>query len=244
MAGQAIDLSREEPLYVQVMEEIRKKIVSNHWSQGMMIPSENELIKEFNVSSGTVKKALGELVQEGILFRRQGRGTFVASPDFSKSFSRFFRYGLFQGDKEEIPGSRYLSMQIINAGQDISDTLHLDSGAPVLKMDRVRTLQNLPFSVEEILLPYERFQGLEDMDLKDKLLYPIYNKEFSTPIFWAEEYLQPAVATEDVSVQLDISPQSPVMCVERIAYTYEDIPVEWRRSMGRGDSFRYHIVIR
>ena len=91
-----IDMQSDKPLYMQLVEAIKQKISSNSWKIGMMTPSENELSKEFNISVGTVKKALGILVQEGVLFRRQGKGTFVASPDFSKSFSRFFRY-IFRG---------------------------------------------------------------------------------------------------------------------------------------------------
>ena len=244
MTVRHIDFSNKMPLYAQVVDAIKHKISSNQWTLGMIISSENELAKEFNVSVGTVKKALGILVQDGILYRRQGRGTFVASPDFSKSFSRFFRYGLVENSAEEIPESSFLSLDIIPADSTVSQHLHIKLGANVIMMKRIRSLQNTPFSVEEIFLPYERFAGLEKMDLSQALLYPIYNLDFSTPIFWADEYLQPEVANPEIARQLNIQPNSPVMCVERTAYTYEDIPVEWRRSVGRGDSFRYHIVIR
>lgn len=244
MTVRHIDFSNAMPLYAQVVEAIKHKISSNQWTLGMMISSENELAKEFNVSVGTVKKALGILVQEGVLYRRQGRGTFVASPDFSKSFSRFFRYGLRDKSEQEIPESLFLSFDVIPADSTIAQRLQLKLGTEVIMMKRVRSLQNTPFSLEEIFLPHERFAGLEKMDLNKALLYPIYNQKFSTPIFWADEYLQPDVADSEIAKHLNIAPNSPVMCVERTAYTYEDIPVEWRRTYGRGDSFRYHIVIR
>lgn len=244
MTVKYIDFSDEKPLYAQVVEAIKQKISNNYWTLGMMISSENELAKEFDVSVGTIKKALSVLVQEGILYRRQGRGTFVASPDFSKSFSRFFRYGQFKGEESEVPGSQFLSAEVIQAPTEIAAALQLVAGEDILFMKRVRTLQEIPFCVEEIYLPYSRFKGLENLDLGKKLLYPIYNQNFSTPIFWAEEFLQPDTATGEIADLLNIPRNSPVMCVERIAYTYEDIPVEWRRSVGRGDSFRYHIVIR
>ena len=244
MTVRYIDFSNKTPLYAQVVEAIKHKISSNQWTLGMMISSENELAKEFNVSVGTVKKALGILVQNGVLYRRQGRGTFVASPDFSKSFSRFFRYGQVKNGEQEIPASTFLSLDIIPADSTISQQLQIKFGSDIIMMKRIRSLQNTPFCVEEIYLPYQRFAGLEKMDLSQALLYPIYNQEFSTPIFWADEFLQPEVASSEVANHLNIEPNSPVMCVERTAYTYEDIPVEWRRSVGRGDSFRYHIVIR
>ena len=77
-----------------------------------------------------------------------------------------------------------------------------------------------------------------------KILGEIYNDNFDTPVIWADEYLQPDVADKEAAEALGIEEGAPVMCVERLAHTYDDMPVEWRRSIGRGDSFRYHIVVR
>lgn len=240
----SIDFKNEKPLYLQLVEAIKQKISSNTWKIGMMIPSENELSRELDVSVGTVKKALGLLVQEGVLFRRQGRGTFVATPDFSKSFSRFFRYGQTGDFSGDVPGSVVLDITVVKADLQVARILHLETDAEVLKIKRVRTLQQVPFSVEELYLPYERFKGINKSLIENKLLYPIYNKDFSTPIIWADEYIQPDIADQETAEALGIKEGAPVMCVERVAHTYEDIPVEWRRTIGRGDSFRYHIVIR
>lgn len=240
----SIDFKNEKPLYLQLVEAIKQKISSNTWKIGMMIPSENELSRDFGISVGTVKKALGILVQEGVLFRRQGKGTFVATPDFSKSFTRFFRYGQDADLPAEIPGSIILGSSIVEADAKVAGALHLEEKSKVFYIKRIRTLQQVAFSVEDIYLPYERFEGIEEMDLADQLLYPIYSERFSTPIIWADEYLQPDVADTVTAEGLGIDEGAPVMCVERLAHTYEDIPVEWRRSYGRGDSFRYHIVIR
>jgi len=240
----SIDFKNEKPLYLQLVEAVKQRISNNIWSLGMMIPSENELSRDFNVSVGTVKKALGILVQEGVLFRRQGKGTFVASPDFSKSFSRFFRYGLVEGDSAETPASKILEMTVIKPNSKTAEVLHLYETDDVIRIKRIRTLQKIPFAVEELYLPYERFKGIEDISIENKLLYPIYSEKFATPIIWADEYLQPDIANLETAELLGIEQNAPVMCVERIAHTYEDAPVEWRRSMGRGDSFRYHIVVR
>ncbi len=239
-----IDFKNEKPLYLQLVEAIKQRISSNTWKIGMMIPSENELSREFGISVGTVKKSLSLLVQEGVLFRRQGKGTFVATPDFSKSFTRFFRYGQSGDLSGDIPGSVIFGIDIVKAGAKVAEVLHLTAQDEVFCIKRVRTLQQIAFSVEEIYLPFERFKGIEQLALENKLLYPIYSKNFSTPIIWADEYLQPDVADEMTAKELGINEGAPVMCVERVAHTYEDIPVEWRRSYGRGDSFRYHIVIR
>jgi GntR family transcriptional regulator len=244
MTSTGLDIKNEKPLYLQLAEAIKARIAQNVWSLGMMIPSENELAEDFNISVGTVKKALSVLVQEGALFRRQGKGTFVTSPDFSKSFSRFFRYDWKSGESAETPGSKVLSIEVIQPDSSVVDRLQLDPEQKVFWLKRVRTIQNKPFVIEDIFLPFERFKGLELIALDQRLLYPIYNEIFSTPVIWADEYLQPAIADQAAAEILGIQPHDPVMCVERIAYTYQDVPIEWRRSTGRGDTFRYHIVVK
>lgn len=244
MISSGLGLKNDKPLYLQLADAIKTRIAQNIWSLGMMIPSENELAKDFDISVGTVKKALSVLVQEGVLFRRQGKGTFVASPDFSKSFSRFFRYDWQTGEAAETPGSKVLSIDVIQPDADVIDRLQIAARQQVFRLKRVRTMQNKPFVIEDIYLPYKRFKGIESIPLDQRLLYPIYNENFATPVIWADEYLQPAIADPAAAETLDIRAGDPVMCVERIAYTYQDIPVEWRHSIGRGDIFRYHIVVR
>jgi len=244
MISSNLDLKNDKPFYLQLAEAIKGRITDNTWRLGMMIPSENELAKEYGISVGTVKKALGVLVQEGVLLRRQGKGTFVASPDFSKSFSRFFRYDWKSGNTVETPGSKVLSIKVIRPDDIISDKLQIDPNQQVFRMKRIRTTQNKPFVIEDIYISCERFRGIETLTLDQRLLYPVYNEKFSTPIIWAEEYLQPESASSEAAEILGIRPNNPVMCVERIAYTHGDLPVEWRRSIGRGDLFRYHIIIR
>lgn len=239
-----IDFKNEKPLYLQLVEVVKQKVFSSSWKQGMKIPSENELAKEFNLSVGTVKKALGILGQEGILFRRQGQGTFIASPDFSKSFIRFFRYSQTNGEPSDVPGCRILAVEVKTAGNKIAELLHLQADDEVVKMKRVRTLQNIPFAAEDLYLPYERFKGIEKMSLENKLLYPIYSDEFSTPVVWVDEYLQPDIPDDETAKLLGIEKTTPIICIERIAHSYRDVPVELRHTVGRGDNFRYHIVVR
>ena len=94
-----LNLKSSHPLYFQLKELIKLQIADKVWKLDEMIPSENELAAVYDISVGTVKKALSVLVEEGVLYRRQGKGTYVARPDFGKSFIRFFRYGRTQGEE-------------------------------------------------------------------------------------------------------------------------------------------------
>ena len=239
-----LDCNSALPLYYQLKELIKKKINENVWQRDQMIPSENEIAAAYGVSVGTVKKAYGELVHEGLLYRRQGKGTFIARPDFRRSFIRFFRYGSGPEVEGITPGSRVLGASVMAPGPRVKEALKLDKGDSVIVIKRLRTLHDVPFMLEDLYLPESIFKGFQDQDISQALLYPIYDAQYQAPIIWADEFLEPRIAGSEEATHLGISPGDPVIYLERIAYTLGDKPVEFRTSTGRGDRFRYHIELR
>jgi GntR family transcriptional regulator len=239
-----LDFNSAIPLYLQLKELIKDRIKDNTLRQGQIIESENEMAEMFGVSPGTVKKAFSELCNEGALYRRQGKGTFVSKPDFSRTFFRFFRYGT--GDNEEgvMPGSIILASSVISPSPMVKMKLVLPAEEKVIQIKRVRTLMGVPLMVENIFLPERIFRGFDRIDITDKLLYPIFDEKYGIPIIWADEHLEPRVADQESAESLKIKHGDPVIFIERIAYTYGDRPVEFRSGFGRGDRFRYHIQIR
>ncbi len=240
----AVDTKSEQPLYLQLKEWIRTRVESGEWKPDAMIPSENELAALHDVSVGTVKRTLSLLVSEGILYRRQGRGTFVNRPDFTRSFIRFFRYDTKDGTETPSPTSRVIYAKIVPVPEIVQPHLRLQPADAVIAVRRVRLLNGEPFMWEDLFLAYETFAGFEKMDIENALLYPIYDKSFGVPIVWAEEYLEPRTADDRTASILGIRSADPVIYIERIAYSNWDAPVEFRMSTGRGDRFRYHIIIR
>jgi GntR family transcriptional regulator len=239
-----LDLKGPQPLYIQVTDLIKDQIAKKFWQLDEMIPSENELAATYEVSVGTVKKALSKLVDEGILYRRQGKGTFVNRPDFKRSFMRFFRYGVDENLEERFLSSNVLSLDIITPDKRIRDMLKLADNEKTITIKRIRYLNELPLLLQDLYLPYKIFKGFDEIDISRELLYPIYDEKFKTPVIWADEYLRPTIADSNVADALKVDIGDPVISIERIVYTYGDEPVEVRCSIGRGDKFRYHIEIR
>lgn len=239
-----VDPRRPQPLYQQLVDLIRSRITMQQWKLDEMIPSENELSAVYGVSVGTVKKALAVLTAEGILYRRQGKGTFVARPDFKRSFIRFFRFNSGEEPDGAIPCSQVLEYSVIPGVGRIQNALRLETGEKVLRIRRVRILRKVPLVLEWIYLPQRIFSGFEKIDISQALLYPIYDETFGQPVVWAEEFLEPGIADSETSERLEIQPGAPIIHVERIAYSLGDRPVEYRNSTGRGDRFRYHVEIR
>jgi GntR family transcriptional regulator len=240
-----LDPSSFIPLYHQLKEILKASIAAGVWKANEMIPSENELAATYNVAVGTVKKALAELSREGFILRRQGLGTFVARPDFGRSFFRFFRFDVNpRGEEGVIPISKVLFSGSIRPPSRAREVLRLSGRERVLHIQRLRAFNDLPLMYEDLYLPERIFAGLEKMDITRELLYPIYDSSFNTPVIWADEFLEPHLATSDVAGHLQIKAGDPVIFLERIAYTFEDKPIEFRTSFGRGDRFRYHIELR
>jgi GntR family transcriptional regulator len=244
-AGAArLDPNSFVPLYHQLKEILKSSITAGVWKADEMIPSENELAATYDVAVGTVKKALAELTREGFIVRRQGRGTFVARPDFGRSFFRFFRFDLNQTIEGVVPISKVLFAGHSQPPSRAREILRLSRRERVVQIKRLRAFNDLPLMYEDLYLPEKIFAGLDRIDISSELLYPIYDSRFNTPIIWADEFLEPRLATTEVAKHLGIATGDPVIFLERIAYTFEDKPVEFRTSFGRGDRFRYHIELR
>lgn len=233
------------PLYQRFRDHLIEQIANNHWRAGAAIPPEAVLSTQYQLSTGTVRKAIEALVGEGILERQQGRGTFVRRPKFQSSLFRCFR---FQGPGGEcqLPQSRILSVKPVKAPLSVSEVLGLAADAPVICIVRVHVLDTGPVLAEEIWLPRERFQALLDVDLTRQglLLYPTYEEVCGQVVASAEEALT-AESIDDVWARwLQVPVGSPVMVIERLTRDYAGQPLELRRGRGHAEHFRYRVDIR
>jgi len=233
------------PLYQRLRDQLAEQIAKNRWRPGEAIPTEAALSAEYQLSTGTVRKAIDALVSEGILERQQGRGTFIRRPQFQSSLFRFFRFQSASGERQ-VPESRILSIEPVGAPSAVAQALGLPVDAPVIRIVRLRLLEVQPVLAEEIWLPRSRFQPLleTDLSLKGPLLYPIYEDLCGQVVASAEETLT-AESVNDVHARLlQVPVNSPVVVIERLARDYAGTPLEWRRSRGHAEHFRYSVDIR
>lgn len=233
------------PLYQRLRDQLAEQIANNRWRPGEAIPTEAALSAEYQLSTGTVRKAIDALVSEGILERQQGRGTFIRRPQFQSSLFRFFRFQTISGERQ-VPESRILSIEPVAAPSAVAQALGLPADAPVIRIVRVRLLDVKPVLAEEIWLPRQRFQALLEIDLSraGPLLYPIYEEVCGQVVASAEETLT-AESVNDVHARLlQVAVNSPVIVIERLARDYAGSPLEWRRSRGHAELFRYRVDIR
>jgi len=220
-----------QPLFSQIKERIIDRVKSGEWKEGEPLPSEFEFGRYYNVSQGTVRKAIAEMTDEKLVVRFRGKGTFVATHTNEREHSHFFH---IVGDDcvKRFPGTRMLTCRRRKANKEIEAHLNLAKGEPVVVIERLRIIDNLPVIFETITVSENRFPGLCS-SLQENLpneLYPLYESNYQTRIVRAEECIRSVTANEREAEVLGIDVGMPLLEIDRLAVSIDDRPVEWRRS--------------
>jgi GntR family transcriptional regulator len=229
------------PLYRQIRQLIVSALDQGEWKPGELIPSEIDLASRFQVSQGTVRKAIDELAAENLLVRRQGKGTFVATHHEARAQYRFLRLQPDSGP--EVPAqSRFLESRRMRASADIAALLEMKTGDAVVFVRRLLSFDAVPTVLDDIWLPGVAFRGLtaERLSQYHGPLYGLFETEFGTRMIRAEERIRAVAAEGDVVEVLGVDSGAPLLLVERLSYTYGDRPVEIRRGLCVTRNHHYH----
>lgn len=231
------------PLYQQIKGLILNSLRAGEWKPGESIPSEMDLAARYRVSQGTVRKAIDELAAENLLLRRQGKGTFVATHVAHQVQFRFLKLVPDSGDQgSEGPAQRnIIECRRTRANADVTRALALRSGDQVLQARRVLSFGGVPVILEDIWLPALPFKGLTAERLANYQgpMYALFETEFNVSMVRAEEKIRAVAATQAQAVLLEVKLGSPLLSVERVAYTYHDEPMELRKGYYRTDTHHY-----
>ena len=234
-ARQQID---SRPLYVQVQDLLVGRISSGALKPGVALPSEFQIGHELGVSQGTVRKALDGLAIEGLVVRRQGRGTFVVEQTPEEVHFRFVN--IFGEDGTLIiPDSQDARVSTSTASKAERDKLHLERDSRVIRIRRFRTYQSERFIAECIVIADARFPGLENRSPIPNTLYDLYQADFGVLVVRADDQLTAIAANDRASRQLGVAYGSPLLQIERLAYDIDGLAVEWRVSVCRLVGMRY-----
>lgn len=238
-AATATGAAAFSPLYRQIKDLLVQALDRGDWKPGEAIPSETELAQRFQVSQGTVRKAVDELAAENLLLRRQGKGTFVSTHHEARVRFRFLRLAPNLGDVQPAE-SQILDCRRVRASADIARALELKAGDTVVAIRRLLSFASVPTVVDDIYLPGTLFKGLtaELLNGYSGPLYGFLETEFGISMVRAEEKLRAVSADAEMSALLQIPQDTPMLKVDRISFTYADRPVELR--MGHYVTNRYH----
>jgi GntR family transcriptional regulator len=231
------------PLYRQIKALILQSLQAGEWKPGEPIPSEMDLAARFRVSQGTVRKAIDELAADNLVVRRQGRGTFVATHTEQHVQYRFLKLVPDSGDlNTEGPAERTIvDCKRLRAAADVARALSLRTGDAVLQVRRVLAYGGVPTILEDLWLPGVSFKGLTAERLAGWRgpMYSLFEAEFGVHMVRAEEKIRAVLPDDAQAVLLGIASATPLLSVERVAYTYHDTPMELRRGLYRTDTHHY-----
>jgi GntR family transcriptional regulator len=231
------------PLYQQIKVLMLQSLQSGEWKPSAAIPSEIDLAARFKVSQGTVRKAIDELAAENLLVRRQGKGTFVATHAEHHVQYRFLKLFPDNGDpNSEGPAQRQIiDCKRLRASTDVARALALRQGDAVLQVRRVLSFAKVPTILEDLWLPGAPFKGLTAERLRDYdgPMYALFETEFGVRMVRAEEKIRAVLPDAEQCALLQVNGQTPLLSVERTAYTYNDTPMEMRRGLYLTDTHYY-----
>ena len=233
------------PLYREVRRRILELLASGEWRPGDRLPNEAQLARRFGVAISTIRAGVQELSDAGLLIRRQGKGTFVARHDFERQQFRFSNvYG--QNSEKLVTRRDITGVNKVVASAPIRALLGLEkSGSSYVHQVSAILLEgDEPVAAMELFLPVERFPNLRKSHLEQtsENLYAVYQREFGVTVVRMEEKVQAHVATPRLAKALNVRAGNPILCVERIAYTYNDVPIELRRRLYEGTRHYYRFL--
>jgi len=230
------------PLYRQIKSLILQSLDQGEWKPGESIPSEMDLAARFQVSQGTVRKAIDELASEHLLIRRQGKGTFVATHHEPHVRYRFLRLAADDAATSEgvRADSRLIDCQRTRASADLARALKLQAGDTVVAIRRVLSFDGVPTVLDDIWLVGSLFKDLSPEALARYRgpLYAWFESDFGVSMVRADEKLRAVAANDESANLLGVTLGTPLLQVDRVSYTYGERPVEMRR--GRYLTDRYH----
>jgi len=225
------------PLYLQIREQIFDALRSGRWATNDPLPSETKLASEFDVSQGTIRKAIDDLVAQNILYRHQGRGTFIRRHDEQQSLFRFFNLARADGTKP-VPESMNLHCKTRKGLKHECAALQRPTGERLIEILRLRRLDGQPVILETILVSQQLFPDLNKRDLPNTL-YELYGDKYNVYITRAEEQIKSILPDATMQHHLEIGKTTPLIEIQRIAYDLHNQPVEIRISQCVTGDFVY-----
>ncbi len=235
---------RRLPRYLQIRDELMRRICARAWADGQALPAEDRLANEFQVSLGTMRKAMDVLVAEGMLERVHGRGTFVSRAFERISMMRFVRFT--EEERSSLPQTACLALAVLDGPVELRTRLHLASRDKLLYIHRTRSCSGEAILSEHVWLNRSRFAALEPHLRKTSppLLYPVYDALCGVLVSRARDELTMVPLPDDDARVFGLRAGTPALQIERLMLDPADQPIEWRVSYVPPARFRYVVESR
>jgi GntR family transcriptional regulator len=228
------------PRYYQLREILREQILGGQWSPENRLPSERELSEQYGLSRMMVRQSVTELVKEGLLYREQGKGTFIARPKITQQLLRLTGFTEDIKARSQRPTTKVLSAEMWATDSSVAENLRIKEGQLIFRLRRLRLADNEPLAVEMSLVNFIGCEKLLEEDLEQNSLYRLLETKYGLPPAEAEQELEAGLAREDEANLLKIEVGGPVLLTRRVTYTERGQPIEYAKSVYRGDKYKFY----
>lgn len=234
-----------QPLYKEVKLAITRTLSSGEIRPGEAIPTEKQLCELFGTSIGTIRRAIDELVAEHVLIRQQGRGTFLA-PYSPERMLNFFFHIVHRDGHREIPIVQTLSFKDAKADAATAEELAIREGEPIHKIFNLMLMGGEPAVLDEIRISRAMFPELTEAAFvaRDTTIYGLYQSRFGINVLRTLDRLRAVAADARTAKRLNVTAGTPLLEIIRVAVTFEDRPVEWRRTLLHTETFEYRNLLK
>lgn len=237
-----LDRNTFVPLYHQIQQRLLHQIHSGALKPGEPLPSAQEIAATLGVSQMTVRQAVKSLCEAGVVYSKQGKGTFVSGIKLEKDFRQVLSFSEDMKARGSTPRSKVLSFETRKPDEDVADALHLAPDEEVVCLKRIRLSNNLPMGVECSTLPLKLCPGIVQSFDPRNSLYEFLFERYGITMVVADEIAEAGLADSEAARLLRVAKGSPVFLFTRISYVQNGQPVEYVQSTYRAD--RYKIVNR
>ncbi|MDC7232427.1 MAG: GntR family transcriptional regulator [Spirochaetales bacterium] len=237
-----LNLESPVPLYYQLQELLRNKIEERAYKPGDKIPSEKELVETFDVSRITVRNAISALVFEGLLVKKQGRGTIVAHPRLQEDGnSRLLSFTEKMAQQGIEISTEVLKVLKIPATQRVADFLDIQGGQQVIYVKRLRLADGEPIALFENYISLDT--GVTEEDDFSQSVYQLYEKKCGIKISGAEKFIEASAAGGEHCEKLGLVEGEPTLVIRIKTLDIHNKPIEFSEGFYRGDRFQYSLSL-
>lgn len=228
------------PRYYQLKEIMREKINSGEWKPGDIIPSERELGEQYGISRMTARQAITELVNEGLFYREQGKGTFVSRHKITQQLIHLTGFTEDIRARGQRPSTRVLAAQMQPADEHTAERLRIKPGQPVFCLQRLRLADGEPLALETSQLCFIGCEKLLEEDFAQNSLYHVMETRYGILLVEAEQEIEAGLFDAATARILNVPVNSAALFTRRVTYTERDQPIEFARAIYRGDQYTYY----
>ena len=231
------------PLYAQIKDHLRERILDGTYAPHAQMPSESDMMASFGVSRITVRQALNDLQNEGLIFRVHGKGTFVSKPKAFQDLGRLQGFGEAMRRMGYETFSRVISLREVKPSVQVRERLHLGPRDKVCELQRLRFLNREPISLDVSYLPAALGARLAREDLATRDVFVILENDYGLALGHADLQIGSMLADDRLADQLQVAAGAPVLFIERTTHTADGTPIDHEHLYYRGDAFNYKVRV-